>query len=391
MVRGRGPRVARARMTTRVCPGFLALLLLHHYASTATTAVLLDVAFSDEATYSVSVWGSKWLDSAPIRVYTGGTWQNLTRQGSVHSHGSDSLGAFTCINVSWWVSGGGGGGSSSSSSGRVGLGGSSVPAGRDEAWQRRRIVLHTSLKTYPAIDTAIFVQQLPSGASGTNASNPVLPQGVREMDPGNYPPVVAFPSLTGGQLESLGFVTWQSRMINVEWGVNVTSGSKGANEPLISGRGLQGLATNGPVVLYDANFTSLVVAPMDNFKSAVHHVRDRTQSTWDLGISSELAELPPGFEHRTMLTAAKGITAALDKWGKAFRQAYGTNRTVFDRNIEYLSYWTDNVRYQSCCCAPNRGAVVPPRVGVLTLRAFGSRVLTTAVALGSMNPEAEAK
>ena len=59
--------------------------------------------------------------------------------------------------------------------------------------------------------------------------------------------VVAFPSLAGGKLETLGYVTWQSRMVNVEWGMNVTSGPPGTNEPLLQGRGLQGLSTSGPL------------------------------------------------------------------------------------------------------------------------------------------------
>ena len=69
------------------------------------------------------------------------------------------LGNFNCVNVSW-VTGAG-------------------------------LVLHTSLKTYVGKDVAVFVQQLPDGADGTNASNPVLPGGLRVMDPGDYPPVVA--------------------------------------------------------------------------------------------------------------------------------------------------------------------------------------------------------
>ena len=103
------------------------------------------------------------------------------------------------------------------------------------------LVLHTSLKTYTGM--AVFVQQLPRGATGTNASNPVLPGDLRVMDPGNYPPVVAFPAFTGGRLQTLRYLTWQSRMINAEWGSNVTRGPAGANEPLINGRGLQGPAT----------------------------------------------------------------------------------------------------------------------------------------------------
>eukprot|EP01052_Picozoa_sp_SAG31_P027808 SAG31_NODE_2634_length_5342_cov_2.253099_4_plen_525_part_00 len=279
---------------------------------------LLDVAFDDHASFRISINGRRWLDSAPMRMYANGKWQDLTRSGvAVHSKGRDVLGQFSCVNVSW----------------------ASQPAG---------LALHTALKTYEASDMAVFVQQLPAGSDGTNASNPVLPGGLRVMDPGDYPPIISFPSLTGARLETLGFVTWQSRMINVEYGTNVTQGPRGTNEPLIKGRGLQGLATSGPVVLFDEGFNSLVVAPMDNFKSVVHHVRRGVkQPTWDTGVTSELTDLPPGFEHRTMVVAGAGITAAMDSWGQQLRKAHGTNRSVFDPNIEYLSYWTDNGAYYS--------------------------------------------
>jgi hypothetical protein len=90
----------------------------------------------------------------------------------------------------------------------------------------------------------------------------------------------------------------------------VTSGPAGTNEPLIRGRGLQGLATSGPVVLFDdnASLVSLVVSPMDNFKNAVHHVRAGIPLAWETGVSSELSALPIGFEHRTLLVAGSGIT-----------------------------------------------------------------------------------
>ena len=101
---------------------------------------------------------------------------------------------------------------------------------------------------------------------------------------------------------------------------------------------------------------------MDNFKSAVHHVQQRgggaAAAVWETGISSEVTELPAGFEHRTMLVAGRGITATMDAWGTALRKAYGTNHSaVFDRNIEYLSYWTDNGAYYS------GGAWMPPAGG----------------------------
>ena len=288
-------------------------LVFHIFGNSRATAAsppasLLDIHFADDATFNISLGGVWWLGSAPIRAFLGGKWQHLAKTGTARSTGSDVLGEFSCVNVTW-----------ASSAGHV---------------------LHTSLKTYAGSDIGIFVQQIPAGARHTNASNPTLPGGLRVMDPGNYDPVVAFPALAGGQLEELGFVTWQSRMINVEVGTNVTAGPPGQNEPLIQGRGLQGLSTSGPVVLFDEQFNSLVVAPMDNFKSAVHHVRDGA-TVWDTGVSSELTDLPVGFEHRTMLVGGIGITATMDAWGRALRREYNTNHTaVFDRNIEYLSYWT---------------------------------------------------
>lgn len=301
------------------CSSFRALVA----ATIATVAAtsLLDVDFGDNATFSVSLGGIRWLESAPLRAFAGGAWQNLAWQNVARSAGSDALGEFECVNVTWsWSPGG---------------------------------VLHTSLKTYAGQDMAVFTQQLPLGASGTNASNPVLPSGIRVMDPGDYPPVVSFPSFGGGQLQSLGYLTWQSRMVTGEWGTNVTDGPPAGNEPLINGRGLQGLSTSGPVVLFDAarQFASLVISPLDNFKSAVHHARTAAggDTVWETGVTSELVSLPAGFEHRTLLVAGSGVTATLARWGKAVQAAHSTNRSLVetDRNLKYLSYWTDNGAYYS--------------------------------------------
>ena len=163
-----------------------------------TTAMIVD--FTESATFSVSVGGSLWLQSAPIRLFADGVWQTLTRAGVTRYKGADRLGTYACVNVSW-------------------------------TWSEKN-PLHTSLKVYAHDNLAVFVQELPHGANGTNASNPTLPGGIRAMDPGDFPPVVAFPAFTGGQLERLGYLLWQSRMVNAEWGTNVTSGLHGTNEPL---------------------------------------------------------------------------------------------------------------------------------------------------------------
>ena len=123
-------------------------------ALAGTPSPMLDIKFEDDASFRISVAGDGWLGSAPIRTFAAGSWRTLNRTGAVHSKGADALGVYTLVNVSWVDGGGGGGG--------------------------KGLVLHTSLKAYSDGSTAIFTQQLPFGATGTNASNPVLPQGVRE-------------------------------------------------------------------------------------------------------------------------------------------------------------------------------------------------------------------
>ena len=119
--------------------GGSAVLLL-----SAVAGNLLDVEFGDDATFKISLRGSRWIESGALRAFADGAWQNLTRMGAARrSAGSDALGHFECVNVSW----------------------SWPPAG----------VLHTSLKSYAALDAAVFSQQLPHGAARTNASNPLLP------------------------------------------------------------------------------------------------------------------------------------------------------------------------------------------------------------------------
>ena len=210
-------------------------------------APLLQIDFADNASFKITVAGTSWFESSVLRAFANNKWHyNLTQTGVSHTDGADKLGKFSCTNITWVFS--------------------------------HSLVLHTSLKKYSG-NTFVFVQQLPQGAQRTNASNPILP-GALLLDPGNYPPVISFPSFSGGQLQKLGYLTWQSRMVNAEWGVNVTSGPPGTNEPLIKGRGLQGLSTNGPIVLYNHDFDSLVVAPIDNFKSAVHYANG---AAWETG------------------------------------------------------------------------------------------------------------
>ncbi|CAE7390038.1 unnamed protein product [Symbiodinium necroappetens] len=227
----------------------------------------------------------------------------MWRRAMERYKGEDHLGSFDCINISWAL--------------------------RSPS---QDVLFHTSLKTYTRSCAVVFIQELDSGAANTNASNPRLPEAGHELNAGNYPPILNFPSLRSGRLESLGFLLWEGVMVKALHGRNVTSR-------------LNGLLS-GPVALFDTSRTTLVVSPMDNFKHSVHFY-DASRGSWDLGVSSEVTAVPPGFTHRTLLVADVGITRAMDKFGAFLRHAYGTSRPFLqsDPVVNYLSYWTDNGAY----------------------------------------------
>lgn len=278
----------------------------------AAVPARVEVDFRDAATYAVHVGGVEWLRSSPPRLFAGGRWHyavgpdaSLQVTGTAQTEGSDELGDFDCLRVSWNVTG------------------------------ESSLTLYTAVKTYRESNIIVFEQELPFGASRTNASNPVLPVSP-DLDSGAYPPVVAFPAFNASgeaaPLRKLGFATWQGVMSQLRSGADVLSE-------------LQGLSSNGPVALFDSEFNTLVVSPLDNFKSAVHTYSKDTQA-WEVGVSSELESLPANFKHRTLVLSGIGVTATMDSWGATLRKLYGTQRlTSEDKVVNYLSYWTDNGAY----------------------------------------------
>eukprot|EP00438_Fugacium_kawagutii_P003001 Skav233480 [mRNA] locus=scaffold1310:56392:61546:+ [translate_table: standard] len=212
---------------------------------------------------------------------------------------SDKLGHFSCVNLTWSVVG-----------------------------QRRGVLIHTSFKTYPDSCAIIFTQEVPYGAQGTNASKAEMPKDGHKVEEGAFPPILSFPSfLLSERLQNLGYLTWKGTFAQAIYGKNVTEH-------------LAGLSSNGPVVLFDQT-SSLIVSPLDNFKTAVH-THSVEANAWETGVSSELTSIPSGFSHRTLIIAGVGITQAIDAYGKTVRKIYSTDRSQekLDPVINYLSYWT---------------------------------------------------
>ena len=60
---------------------------------------------------------------------------------------------------------------------------------------------------------------------------------------------------------------------------------------------------------------------------------------------SKVAELPPGFSHRTLLLAGSGVTTTMERYGALVMRLAGTKRDAAmkkDLVVNSLGYWTDS-------------------------------------------------
>ena len=222
----------------------------------------------------------------------------------------DESGVQTTLYVQWWV-------------GRVAT--------------RQSVLIHTSFKTYLESCMVILIQEIPQGVQGTNASKAVMPKDGHQLEEGAHPPILSFPSFAVEELENLGFLTWKGVFAKAIYGKGVA-------------QHLAGLSSNGPVVLFNRAFNTLVVSPLDNFKSAVHTF-SADANAWETGVSSEIQSLPKGFYHRTLIMAGVGITQAMDEYGQTIRKVYSTKRPLQRKDpvVNYLSYWTEARLLLSYC------------------------------------------
>eukprot|EP01047_Picozoa_sp_COSAG01_P042682 COSAG01_NODE_3740_length_5746_cov_2.375421_3_plen_199_part_00 len=148
----------------------------------------VDVGESSRLSYSVSLRGEVWLRSSPVRAYFEHTeYPAPAQDGPARtSHGTDEIGAFAAVAQKWIA------GSTS---------------------------FTTTIKSYPELGVAVFETAVPGGASGTNASVPLVPGGW-PGNRGNVKPIVAFPAFatddaavgngTGPGLASLKLQGWES-------------------------------------------------------------------------------------------------------------------------------------------------------------------------------------
>lgn len=273
----------------------------------------LGLDLDGEAGFQIKMAKQVWLQSAGLRFFAEGQWHGTSGKNATmnqvsrqHYMSSDELGNFSCVNISWSVA------------------------------TRQSVLIHTSFKTYLESCMVILIQEIPQGVQGTNASKAVMPKDGHQLEEGAHPPILSFPSFAVEELENLGFLTWKGVFAKAIYG----KGPKGVAQHLA------GLSSNGPVLLFNRAFNTLVVSPLDNFKSAVHTF-SADANAWETGVSSEIQSLPKGFYHRTLIMAGVGITQAMDEYGQTIRKVYSTKRPLQRKDpvVNYLSYWTDNGAY----------------------------------------------
>lgn len=295
-------------------------------AATGAVPGVLTVDVAADFGYTVRLGGEVWLYSSPIRAYFDYTeHSNPAKDGTVViSSGSDEIGSFTSTTQHY-------------------------TAGSTQ--------FSTAVKSYAALDVAIFEVRVPGGAIGTNASVPVVPGGWPGPR-GNVKPIVAFPAFatdaaatgngTGPGLASLKLQRWESNFCYSSHGPALSWQGNTSKSQL--GQGMFG----GPLVLHDTknltadaslSLTTLVVAPLDNLKHHGSFRNDTTSSSWELGVYSHITSLPTNFTHRTLLVGGAGVTATVEKYGALAQRLAHTNKTEAmskDLVVNKLGYWTDS-------------------------------------------------
>ena len=120
-------------------------------------------AAGDGLEYSVSLNGETWLQSSPVRAYFDHTeYPSPSCTTKTTSSGTDEIGAFHETM---------------------------------QKWKAGSVAFTTAVKVYSALGVAVFETSVPDGATGTNASIPLVPGGW-PGNQGNVKPIVAFPAFS---------------------------------------------------------------------------------------------------------------------------------------------------------------------------------------------------
>ena len=103
-----------------------------------------------------------------------------------------------------------------------------------------------------------------------------------------------------------------------------------------------GFAPESPWVFFDTAANTFILSAASNFMTAQNAFGPNAAIA--SGISPQIASLPSGFNHQTLLVIEKGINQAFDTWGHMLTDKQGKTRPAndADRVLNLLGYWTDN-------------------------------------------------
>jgi hypothetical protein len=98
--------------------------------------------------------------------------------------------------------------------------------------------------------------------------------------------------------------------------------------------------SDGPWLAFDEEGNTFALSAASNFMTAWTSLQGGAITT---GIHPDIAQLPSGFEHQTILAIGQGVNATYDLWGHALTDLQGKKRPPNDADVtlQKLGYWTD--------------------------------------------------
>ena len=102
------------------------------------------------------------------------------------------------------------------------------------------------------------------------------------------------------------------------------------------------LGAQGPWLLFDHDRNIMALSPADNF--LVSDLNLAADGHVTSGIDSQIATLPSGFTHKTLLVFGSGINRTFAAWGMDLQKLDGKRPVANDADVllKKFGYWTDN-------------------------------------------------
>jgi hypothetical protein len=149
----------------------------------------------------------------------------------------------------------------------------------------------------------------------------------------NNTPAVLFTAIAGtGAPNTFSFPDWTSYPQNL-----FLLTYAGSFAPPLFG----GSASDSPWILFDSARNTFILSAAQNFMVAATALGPNGDLA--SGIAPQIAAVPPGFQHQTLLVIEKGINHAFDTWGTALTNLQGKTRPPNDADaiLNQVGYWTD--------------------------------------------------